>query len=101
MYHFATGRWYCGQTITRIWERGQGHWYDRLCQGDALHEVLAMEDNPFSFTMVPLEWVQPEEYKSNSGRRGEWRQRFRWAATPRERFWIEEEETLWLLGWNS
>ena len=60
-----------------------------------------MEYNPFSFMMVPLEWLQPEEYKKNSGGRGEWKQRFRWAATPKEHFWIEEEQTLWPLGWNS
>ena len=62
LFHFATGRWYVGQTIRRILERAKEHWHQRKYLKDLLHFALANEASPFSFAVFPLEYIPPEHY---------------------------------------
>ena len=101
LYHFATRRWYIGQTITFMWERGRGQWYERLRVEDLLHKELGNENFPFAYLIVPLEWMAPENYQSKSTRRMDMRSRFRWYATDRELYWARKQKTIWPKGWNS
>ena len=45
--------------------------------------------------MVPLERVEQEEYKNNSGTSWGMKQQFRWATRLKGRFWIQEKHMLW------
>ena len=98
LYHFAHTQWSFGQTITWMWERGRGHWYDRLRVEDMLHEALGNEISPFVYLMVPLEWIAPEKYQSKSTRRVDMWKCFQWYATKRELYWVRKQNTIWPKG---
>ena len=34
IYHFTSGRWYVGQTVSTIHKRAQGHWWARFREDD-------------------------------------------------------------------
>ena len=65
LYHFATGRWYVGQTVRRFWLRAQEQYgqakKDRRLT-DVLHTALANEPSPFSFVVFPLEKIAYKDY---------------------------------------
>ena len=60
LFHFASGRWYVGQTIRQYWFRAQQHWNSRTRLEDVLHTALANELSPFSFVVFPLEKIRDE-----------------------------------------
>ena len=47
VYHFTSGRWYVGQTVSTIHKRAQEHWHSRNRLEDAFHQALARDDSPF------------------------------------------------------
>ena len=65
LYHFATGRWYVGQTVRRFWLRAQEQYgqakKDRRLT-DVLHTALANEPSPLSFVVFPLEKIAYKDY---------------------------------------
>ena len=101
IYHLTTGRWYVGQTVSTIHKRAQEHWWSRLREGDAFHQALALDDNPFSIVALPLEWIPEHEYRLPSLQRKAQVKLFRKIATPRERYWVEKLNSMWPHGWNS
>ena len=101
LYHFTTGRWYIGQTVNPIHKRVQQHWWSRFRDQDLFHEALALEETPFCFIAIPLEWIPDDLYKAKEQTRKQTVNRFRAAATPRERYWVGKLNSLWPIGWNS
>ena len=101
IYHFTSGRWYVGQTINEVYRRAQGHWWARFRDLDLFHEALSLEEDPFSFIALPLEYIPVEWYHRPHQTRDLTRKRFRQAATPRERHWIGKLNSMWPVGWNS
>ena len=99
IYHFATGRWYIGQTVNSYWERAQKHWYERKSATDHVHNALANELTPFSFVIFPLEVIEGTKYKGRT--REATVKRFRHVATPRERYWVGRLNSMWPYGFNS
>ena len=99
IYHFATGRWYVGQTVNTYGERAQKHWYARKSADDLFHSALANELSPFSFVAFPLEAIELSSYKCRT--REATVQRFSFVATPREKYWVGRLNTLWPYGFNS
>ena len=53
IYHFTSGRWYVGQTVSTIDKRAQGHWWGRFRDSDAFHQALGLEESPFCFIALP------------------------------------------------
>ena len=101
IYHFTSGRWYVGQTVGTVHKRAQEHWQSRKRCTDAFHQALALDDSPFCFIAFPLEWIPAESYIYPGQRRKERVKKFRAAATPRERYWVDKLNSLWPHGWNS
>jgi len=99
LFHFASGRWYVGQTIRRYWLRAQEHWYQRKTMKDLLHFALANESSPFSFVVFPLEHIPKENYIDDDWETA--KENFRHFATPRERYWVGRLNSLWPQGFNS
>ena len=66
LFHFATGRWYVGQTVRKYWVRAQEHWTVRKKLTDVLHQAIANELSPFSFVVFTLEKINPELYQSGN-----------------------------------
>ena len=62
LFHFATGRWYVGQTVRQIHVRAREHWNSRKISKDVLHLALANELSPFSFIVFPLEKIHLARY---------------------------------------
>ena len=60
VYHFATGRWYVGQTIRTIHQRAYDHWTARFREADLFHQALALDKDPFGFIAFPLEFIPRE-----------------------------------------
>ena len=58
-----------------------------------------MEENPFSFVILPLENIPEVLWKKPSWK--ESKDEFRKLATTKERFWVKKLNTLWPHGWNS
>ena len=83
IYHFPSGRWYVGQTVGTVHKRAQEHWQSRFRCADAFHQALALDDTPFNFIALPLEWIPAEDYIHNGQRRKERVKKFRLVATPR------------------
>ena len=62
LYHFPSGRRYVGQTINTLWLRGQQHWWERDRKPDLLHQAILLDASPFSFVLLPLQWIPLEAY---------------------------------------
>ena len=101
IYHFTSGRWYVGQTISTIHKRAQGHWWSRYRDDDAFHQALGLEEKPFSYLAFPLEWIPRETYMLPGLQRRPQLKEFRRVATPRERYWVDKLNCMWPHGWNS
>ena len=99
LYHFHSGKWYIGQTIQKIWERAQQHWYQRETHDDALHTLLSKDTKPFTYVCIPLEKIDEQEWRHRN--REIARKQFREKATERERYWVRKIRTMWPRGWNS
>jgi len=99
LFHFASGRWYVGQTIRRMETRAKEHWHQRKTLNDLLHFALANEASPFSFAVFPLEFIPKEHY--NDADRETARENFRLFATPRERYWVGRLNSMWPQGFNA
>ena len=99
LFHFATGRWYVGQTIRRYWFRAMEHWHQRKTLKDMLHFALANELTPFSFVVFPLEYISEQYYMDDDWETA--KENFRLFATPRERYWVGRLNSLWPQGFNS
>ena len=68
LFHFASGRWYVGQTIREYWVRAEQHWHSRQRLPDVLHAALANEISPFAFVVFPLEKIRDVLYHYSHGR---------------------------------
>jgi hypothetical protein len=101
IYHFTQGRWYVGQTISAIHKRAQDHWWSRFRDDDAFHQALGLEDTPFSYIALPLEWIPKELYMRPGLQRRPQIKEFRRVATPRERYWVDKLNCMYPYGWNS
>ena len=99
LFHFASGRWYVGQTSREYWVRAEEHWHSRKRLTDVLHNALANEISPFSFVVFPLEKIADNLFQSRT--RETTLKRFRLFATERERFWAGRLNSLWPQGFNS
>ena len=98
LFHFASGRWYVGQTIRRYWFTAQEHWHQRKTLKDLLHTALANEASPFSFVVFPLEFIPENEYMDEDWETAKGNfVRF----TPRERYWVGRLNSMWPQGFNS
>ena len=100
LYHFTSGRWYVGQTKKRAWARFQEHWYSRKRLPDLLHEALALEQDPFCVTLIPLEFIDQHIWLQSTTAQEQTRL-FRNAATPREQYWTDKLQSMWPKGWNA
>ena len=101
IYHFTTGRWYVGQIVGTIAERAQGHWWSRYRADDAFHQALALENDPFAYITLPLEWIPSDQFRLSGRGRRQQVAAFRKVATPRERYWVDQLNSMWPHGWNS
>jgi hypothetical protein len=101
IYHFTSGRWYVGQTISTIHKRAQEHWWSRYREGDAFHQALGLDEKPFAYLALPLEWIPREAYMLPGLQRRPQLKEFRRLATPRERYWVDKLNSMWPHGWNS
>ena len=97
LYHFSTRRGYVGQTIHRIVNRGKKHWWSRNDLPDRLHQVLSRDQDPFSFTLLPVERVNPAQFEKE----GDLALAFKRFAEARERYWAMKFQTMFPKGWNS
>ena len=66
LFHFASGRWYVGQTSREYWVRAEEHWHSRKRLTDVLHNALANEISPFSFVVFPLEKIADNLFQSRT-----------------------------------
>jgi len=80
VFHFASGRWYVGQTVNKYGERAQKHWYERRSASDLFHTALD-EFTPFFFAIFPLEVI--EERRNKCQTREATVTKFRFVATPK------------------
>ena len=99
LFHFASKKWYVGQTINTVPERARKHFSDRARCKDRLHEELCMDLSPSGFLMFPLQYVENNRWEF--GNRKLQRDNFRRLATPIERFWTARVSSLWPKGWNT
>ena len=88
IYHFATGRWYVGQTVRTIHQRAYDHWTSRFRNADLFHQSLALDADPFEFIALPLEFISRERYYKKGMQQKNEVTKFREVATPRERYWV-------------
>ena len=68
LFHFASGRWYVGQTSREYWVRAEEHWHSRKRLTDVLHNALANEISPFSVVVFPLEKIADNLFQKQNTR---------------------------------
>ena len=89
------------QTINQAYKRAQGHWWSRFWEDDLLHQALELDETPFSFVILPLEFIPESRYKVAGRQQRATLREFRQVATPRERHWVNQLNSMWPHGWNS
>lgn len=62
-FHSSNGRMYVGQTINRVYDRAQDHWYQRGKVEDRLHLALEEATDPVTMIFLPLEYPTLGERK--------------------------------------
>ena len=104
-YHFASGRWYVGQTINTVMQRARQHWWSRRGANDYLHLALADTPDPMGWLALPVETIPKQQWCDPGPKHANWRQRervrFRHVATVRERWWVDKLQAMWPRGYNS
>ena len=61
-YHFASGRWYVGQTINTVMQRARQHWWSRRGANDYLHLALADTPDPMGWLALPVETIPKQQW---------------------------------------